>query len=86
MVLPSLFHHSFGLYAVLVNLVAVLTPGFAAAVSSSSQSYLGQQALNDILGRAAPIAGKISLHFSLRGFMAHSNQSRHLGPRLLTEN
>ena len=40
-----------------VFLVMVLTPQLAAA--SSSQSYLNQQALNDILGRAAPIAGKI---------------------------
>ena len=58
MVLLCLFHHSIGLYAVFVNLVVVLTPELAAA--SSSQSYLNQQALNDILGRATPIAGKIS--------------------------
>lgn len=58
MVLLSLFHHSIGLYAVFVNLVVVLTPELAAASSSSSQSYLNEQALNDILGRAAPIAGK----------------------------
>lgn len=57
MVLLCLFHHSIGLYAVFVNLVVVLTPQLAAA--ASSQSYLNQQALNDILGRAAPIAGKI---------------------------
>jgi thioesterase domain-containing protein len=54
--LLSLFHHSIGLYAVFVNLVVVLTPDLAAA---ASQSYLSRQALNDILSRAAPIAGKI---------------------------
>jgi thioesterase domain-containing protein len=60
-----LFHHSIGLFAVFLNLVVVLTPKLAAAASpSSSQSYLNQQALNDILGRAAPIAGKgFSLHY-----------------------
>ena len=54
MVLLYPFHHSIGLYAAFI---VVLTPELAAA--SSSQSYLNQQALNDILGRAAPIAGKI---------------------------
>ena len=59
-----LFRHYIGLYAVFVNLVVVLTPELAAATSSRSessdtQSYLNQQALNDILDRAAPIAGKI---------------------------
>ena len=59
MVLLCLFHRSIGLYAVFVNLAVVLTPQLAAAASSSSsQSYLNQQALNDILDRAAPIAGK----------------------------
>ena len=51
------FHHSIGLCAVFINLAVVLTPELVAA--SSSQSYLSQQALNDILYRAAPIAGKI---------------------------
>ena len=62
---------SIGLYAVFVNLVVVLTPQLAAA--SSSQSYLNHQALNDILGRAAPIAGKIFrlILTSSRAFMTN---------------
>ena len=57
MVLLYLFHHSIGLYAIFIKLVVVLTPVLAAtaASSSSSQSYLNQQALS---GRAASIAGK----------------------------
>ena len=58
MVLLCLFHHSIDLYAVFVTVLTLAD--FAAAVSPSpSQSYLGQQALDDILSRAAPIAGKI---------------------------
>lgn len=53
-----IFQHFICLYALFVKLAVVLAPRLAGAVSSSSsQSYLGQQALNDILSRAAPIAG-----------------------------
>ena len=74
MALFRLFRHSIGFYAVFVNLVMVLTPELAAAASSSSessQSYLNQQALNDILDRAAPIAGKIFIPTSFRAFMTN---------------
>ena len=78
MVLLCPFHHSIGLYLVFVNLIAVLTPELAAAAASlvsseSPQSYLNQQALNDILWRGAPIAGKIfsSIHTSFRAFMTN---------------
>ncbi|KAF8154513.1 PLC-like phosphodiesterase [Crassisporium funariophilum] len=47
--------HSFRTYAILFVLGALLTP--ALAVPSSKQQFLGQHALNDILDRAAPIAG-----------------------------
>lgn len=78
MVLLCPFHHSIGLYLVFVNLIAVLTPELAAAAASlvsseSPQSYLNQQALNDILWRGAPIAGKIfsSIPTSFRAFMTN---------------
>lgn len=66
---PCLFR-LFGVYGVFVKLAVILTPGLATAAtsSSSSQSYLAQHALDDILGRAAPIAGNIldfSLHLEL---------------------
>lgn len=76
MVLLSLFHHSIGLCAIFFNLVVVLASELAAAASSSSQSYLSQQALNDILSRAAPIAGKIfnfNSHF-IQSFYDECNQ------------
>ena len=79
MTLLCLFHHSIGLYTVFISLVVVLTPGLAATASSSSessQSYLNQQALNDILSRAAPIAGKILTWIltSLQNFYDEYNQ------------
>ena len=76
MVLHCLFHRPIGLYTLLANLVVVLIPELASAASSSSgssQSYLNQQALNDILNRAAPIAGKIFslISTSLQSFMTN---------------
>ena len=73
MVQLCLFHHSIGLYALIINLVVVLLASAASSSSGSSQSYLNQQALNDILNRAAPIAGNIFslIPTSLQSFMTN---------------
>ena len=62
---PRFSQHLTGLCTVFA---VVLAPGLA------TQSYLGQQALNDILGRAAPIAGNISgvIFASFRAFIPNS--------------